>query len=458
MRNTNSSIPALIIAFLCIAVYAAALIIGAYRFYINVTSRQAIAEREFYDLTDIASAAGVLGFMDVPFQEAIQDGLGRSQTLEGAIISGPSGEYAFERQRGTVIRWEGNSPQFVKRFGISATSAVPLRINELRNVTISAVFRSVDYAYGVTVLKHSLLVILISLTVAFLTFLVEAILVRNQVPEERTRAWPSGYDDEDEDEESEETEPFEEPPARERAKKSKPESQAEEELIPETSDAWTEESLNFAGFEAEADFTGDSEDSAEDFNIPEADYSLEAPDEPETPDSGDGEAKTPQGLYVPGSNIGWEAYTKDRLEAELHRCASFEQDLTVLLLDFSGTTELTSQQYNELAGMAVSFFNLRDLIFEKGKRGITVILPNMDLDQGVSQAEDFINYLTPVFTDMPAFRIGVSSRSGRLVDADRLYFEAAEALGKALHDPVSPIIAFKSDPEKYRAFLRSRSK
>jgi hypothetical protein len=40
------------------------------------------------------------------------------------------------------------------------------------------------------------------------------------------------------------------------------------------------------------------------------------------------------------------------------------------------------------------------------------------------------------------------------VDAGRITFEAEEALQRALADPVSYIVAFKSDPEKYRAFVR----
>jgi hypothetical protein len=52
--------------------------------------------------------------------------------------------------------------------------------------------------------------------------------------------------------------------------------------------------------------------------------------------------------------------------------------------------------------------------------------------------------------------MGLSSRSGRPVNAERLMFEAEEALERAMMDPVSHIVAFKSDPEKYRAFMESR--
>jgi hypothetical protein len=487
MRKSNSSIPTLIIAFLCIAVYAAALIIGVYRLYVNVTDRRVIAEREFYDLADLASAAGVLGFMDTPFQEAIRDGLAKSQTLDGVIISGPSGEYAFERERGAVVRWEGDSPRFIRRFGLSATSVVPLRINGLRNVNISAGFRSVDYDYGITILKHSLIVILAALAVAFLTLLVESALSKDQVPAGRGRrnSRLSGYDDDEEPEnefdgesgEAEETAGY---GAKKRGKevsgsyreqgRESPEAWAQETSFQETGLSENLDFSDIAGFVPEPDFTGGSAGAAEEFGLPEADFSFEdypqeepLPAEPAAfvPPFGQEEESrpdVPQGLYTPRSGIGWEDYTRDRLESELHRCASFEQDLGLMVIAFSETKGVTDVQYKQLADMTVDFFNLRDLIFEKGEWEITVILPNTDLDQSFAKAEDFHNRLTAGFPGISDFRIGLSARSGRLVDADRLYFEASEALNKALYDPVSPIVAFKSDPEKYRAFLRSRGK
>ncbi|MDR0376579.1 MAG: hypothetical protein LBH70_02175 [Spirochaetaceae bacterium] len=446
MRKRNSSVITLIIAFLCIAVYAVALAAGAYRFVVNIIDRQIVAEREFYDLADTASAAGVLGFMDVPFQETIQDSLTRSQTLEGVIISGPSGEYAFERERGAIIRWEGDSPRFVKRFGVSSTSAVPLRINGLRNVNISAGFHSLDYDYGITILKHSLIIILAALATAFLTFLIESVLVKDPVPVSAGRRRRRGNTrlSRHDDEEAEET-AFE--PAGSEVKR------------PE---AGFQENPDFAGFDPDLDFMGDSVEPAGNIDIPEWDLSPEAADlnEPELPDSGETEAadlpELPHGLYDPESNLGWEEYTNDRLESELHRCASFEQDLTVMVAAFTGNPELTREQYKQFADMAIRFFNLQDLLFEKGTQGITVILPDMDLDEGFTKAEDFLNYLLPAFPDVSDFHIGVSARTGRLVDANRLYFEATEALNKAQDDPASPIIAFKSDPDKYQAFLRSR--
>ena len=167
---------------------------------------------------------------------------------------------------------------------------------------------------------------------------------------------------------------------------------------------------------------------------------------------------SPQGLYSPRGNVGWESYTQDRLASELHRCSSFEQDLTFLVMSFRGSLPV----YRQFTDEAVSFFYMRDLIFEQGKDGISVILPNMGLEQGMSKSEEFrsriIAKLPESFKGRADLCIGLTSRAGRLVDAKRLMLEAFSALEKALVDDVSRVVAFKSDPEKYREFIRQSSR
>jgi hypothetical protein len=407
----------------CILAYIAALAYAAVKIYASIDEYQSLAEREFFNLADLSAAAGVLGFMDEPFREAVRDGLIKSKTLEGVIISGPNGEYAFEREPGKVIAWNGDVPRFKTRLGLSADPYhVPLRVEGQRNVTISAVYNYVDYEYLIKVLKFTLLVVLAALTLAFFTLMLEFLLGKNRVPVKA-------------------------PPA-EKAYK----------------DDFDEKFLSEPDFDAVPDYhTGESAEQvfSEDIPFQEEAFSgkQKAP-----PESGQGTVPDgePQGLYTPRGNIGWEAYTQERLASELHRCASFEQDLVLIMAEFNTGKIPEDALYRRFAEEAADFFTLRDLIFERGTGGISVIVPNIDLEQGFVKSENFhsriLKTLPEFFEAKSDLCLGLSSRSGRLIDAERLLFEASQALKRALKDPASPIVAFKSDPEKYRAFIASQNK
>jgi hypothetical protein len=329
--------------------------------------------------------------MDEPFVQTMEDALTASRTLQGLIISGPQGEYAFERERGAVVNWVNNSPRFKTRFDLYWKSLYqPLRIDGLRNVNIRAAAGILDYGLLTGILKQTLLLILAALILAFFTLLLESLIGKARYTPPYRDAHEAG--DAREENGDKGTFDFSDPPREEGAA------------------------------------SRESEDAA----------------------------AGPKGLFSPHGNIGWEEYTTDRLAAELHRCASFEQDLVFVVMEFK--EHVTEAFYNQFAGDAVNFFTLRDLIFERGERGISIIYPNVDLDMGFTKSEEFHNRIVSKYSDLFKAKtdlcIGLSSRSGRLINAERLMFEALEALNRALADPVSHIVAFKSDPEKYRDFIR----
>jgi hypothetical protein len=119
--------------------------------------------------------------------------------------------------------------------------------------------------------------------------------------------------------------------------------------------------------------------------------------------------------------------------------------------------KLSKEQFRRFADESVLFFEHRDLIFEYREQGISVICPNYGLEQGFSNAEEFnsriLNKLPRPIGSKVDLRFGISSRAGRLIDAGRIMLEAGEALKRAISDPASHIVAFKSDPEKYRQYI-----
>lgn len=362
-----------VIAAVCILIYAFAVIQAAVRIYLKTEERKITAEQEFSNIAVTAVTAGSLGFMTDQFIIEMEKALTASVTIEALIISGPDGQYPFERRQGYAVKTVNNSPQFRNRFNISKVNYYrPLIIQDLRNANIRAAAGAFDFEEMTRVLKETLLLILCGFAISFFTMLLQLL-------------------------------------------------------------------------------TGTKNDKKQ-YAVP-VQRQTNIPVQPVVEDT------EPKGLYSPRSNIGWEEYTKDRLDSELHRCSSTEKDLTLVLMDFQDFTN--DIMYKLASEEAISFFASRDLLFEYGRHGIVSILPGIDLDTGITKAERFNQRILEKFPNSrnshSSLNIGITSRSGRLVDADRLIMEAQEALLKAVHDKNSSIVAFRSDPEKYRAFIASQS-
>jgi hypothetical protein len=371
MRNKVSSI----IAFISIALYAGAIGIGIVRILAAMDERRVVAQREFYDLADIASSAGALGFMEEPFKNAVRDAVAASKTLQAVIITGPFGaEFTYERDNNSIIAWEGDTPRFQRRFGSSRNPHFsPLRVNGLRNATIQAVSSVIDYPVFSRILLESLFLVLASALLSAATLLIGHI----------------------------------------RNKKAALVSDRTQEI-----------------------------------------YSPKPEGAPVEP----GAAKPAQ---------DWnETLFKEKLDAELGICSIADNDLALILMELSLTAGFDAgddaEVKRKVSGRAGQFFERQDSVYERAGRSFAIILSGVELEEAFSKARQFHNL---IITEMPDLfphkndlRIGVSSRNRRLIRANRLLLEASRALDKANLEPQSPIVAFKSDPEKYKAFVQSRKK
>lgn len=166
----------------------------------------------------------------------------------------------------------------------------------------------------------------------------------------------------------------------------------------------------------------------------------------------------PRGLYDTETGLGWEAYLRERLGAELRRSASFEQDLSLMITSLEASHR-GDVAFNLYAQTVRDFFSFKDMAFMFGEQGVALILPNMDVDHALRMSEELLKKLSVLLhgkakwaMDQGVF-MGLTSRAGRLVDADRLVGEAMAALGRARKDSGSRIVAFRPDPEKFRAYL-----
>ncbi len=166
----------------------------------------------------------------------------------------------------------------------------------------------------------------------------------------------------------------------------------------------------------------------------------------------------PAGLFSPATGFGWEQYLETRLDAELSRAASSEQDLAFIIILFGGTrpTDLAARK---TANILLDYFKFRDLVFEYGDNGYAGILQNVNLDQAMITAEKMYTDLKKASEEnAPGTRIaiGISTRTLRLIPGVRIMDEAAQAAAKAFDEEKLPIVAFRVDPEKYRRYIAEK--
>jgi len=161
-------------------------------------------------------------------------------------------------------------------------------------------------------------------------------------------------------------------------------------------------------------------------------------------------------LYSPASGLVWQNFLNERLDNELKRAASFDQDLILGIIRISGAPSGIGPKV--IGELILERFPFSDLAFEYGDNAYAVIIPNTDLDQGITEFEALISELNKLSAGGSSLisAVGLTSRNGRLLNAERLIKEADRALKKAESEKKSTIFAFRADPAKYREFIASR--
>lgn len=164
---------------------------------------------------------------------------------------------------------------------------------------------------------------------------------------------------------------------------------------------------------------------------------------------------TPEGLFSPITGIGWQQYLEERLDAELVRAASSEQDLSLVIVRISGLAR-TDLLARKVSAILLQTFKFRDMLFEFAQDGFAGILQNVHLDQAMKTADALYAEIDTLIMEMGysgRISIGITTRTARLLGAARMIEEAVSAARKACEEPDLPIVAFRANPEKYRNFV-----
>ena len=157
----------------------------------------------------------------------------------------------------------------------------------------------------------------------------------------------------------------------------------------------------------------------------------------------------PSGLFNPETGIGWESYLLTRLNNEIDRATASEIDLSLFVFKLSSTAR-NSEEFKNVCNYLAIQFQFKDLLFEHKNDCIIAIKISMNVDEALKLADKLYNDICNIINSK-ACRIGISSRSIRMVTGERLILEAEQAIDHS--DANSPVIAFRVDSEKYRQLM-----
>ncbi|MFA6365771.1 MAG: hypothetical protein WCX13_01100 [Candidatus Hydrogenedentales bacterium] len=139
-----------------------------------------------------------------------------------------------------------------------------------------------------------------------------------------------------------------------------------------------------------------------------------------------------------------------RLSEELGRGAKSEVSL---MLIHCGVSSRSDPAAVALAVTIKDYIGSKDLVFELYKGAFAIVLPSVDLGGTLKMSEDLADVLSATLSlykdiegEAPVF-IGISARSGRQIDAYKIYREASTAVHKAYSGGHSRILAFRPKAE-----------
>ena len=159
-------------------------------------------------------------------------------------------------------------------------------------------------------------------------------------------------------------------------------------------------------------------------------------------------------IYSEITGISKEISLATKLENDLVHATSSEQDLSLFIVKIPGLL-YSNEETKQIVNILLQQFLYRDTIFEFENDGFAVIKSDMTIEAAEEKADLIYKNIQELHLENPAF-IGISSRSIRMLSAERLIKEAKEALNHAIEaKDESPIIGFHVDVEKYREYIKN---
>ena len=113
---------------------------------------------------------------------------------------------------------------------------------------------------------------------------------------------------------------------------------------------------------------------------------------------------------------------------------------------------------DQIEDLIFEVYKNRDLIFKTNTDEFSIIEPNTNIDSSIETANEIYlklnDYIAEQQIDVQV-NIGITSRSERIISAEKFSKEAEQALLHSMQNKDSPIIAYRIDVQKYRNYLSS---
>ena len=158
-------------------------------------------------------------------------------------------------------------------------------------------------------------------------------------------------------------------------------------------------------------------------------------------------------LFSEKTHFIMEEYLENRLNSELNRAISSEFDLALFIIQIKNLNK-EADYIEKLSDYISVQFQFKDLIFEFKEDCIACIKTNCIIDDAVALADKIHKEIVDITKEK--CYIGVSTRSIRMISAERIITEAYEALKHAHEDEENPIIGFRVNAEKYMEMMKNQ--
>lgn len=158
-------------------------------------------------------------------------------------------------------------------------------------------------------------------------------------------------------------------------------------------------------------------------------------------------------LFSEKTHFIMEEYLENRLNSELNRAISSEFDLALFIIQIKNLNK-EADYIEKLSDYISVQFQFKDLIFEFKDDCIACIKTNCIIDDAIALADKIHKEIVDITKEK--CYIGVSTRSIRMISAERIITEAYEALKHAHEDEENPIIGFRVNAEKYMEMMKNQ--